>query len=90
VRRSGSENEPTRGARLAAEPGRWQIALKIGGTIQLLAHGCSIDGDDFAFCTPWVAWRRLALEMTKNDVATAAAACVRGIGQGARPPAPTS
>lgn len=35
--------------RLASEPGRWEVALRMGGTVHLLAHGYSIDGDDYVF-----------------------------------------
>ncbi|HEX5945962.1 MAG TPA: hypothetical protein VFY82_06770 [Acidimicrobiales bacterium] len=35
--------------RLAAEPGRWQVTLVGGDTIQLLAHGYSIEADEYVF-----------------------------------------
>jgi hypothetical protein len=35
--------------RLASEPGRWQVTLIGGQTIQLLAHGNSIEGDEYVF-----------------------------------------
>lgn len=35
--------------RLASEPGRWQVVLKAGVTIHLLAHSYSINGDDCVF-----------------------------------------
>lgn len=37
------------GLRLASEPGRWQVRLAGGETIQLLAHGYSIEGDEYVF-----------------------------------------
>lgn len=40
---------PSSNMRLASEPGRWQVGLTMGGSIHLLAHGYSIDGDDYVF-----------------------------------------
>ncbi len=37
------------GLLLASEPGRWQVTLVGGQTIQLLAHGYSIEGDEYVF-----------------------------------------
>lgn len=35
--------------RLASEPGRWQVVLATGETIHLVAHGYSVDGDEYVF-----------------------------------------
>lgn len=35
--------------RLASEPGQWQVTLSSGELIQLLAHGFSIEEDQYVF-----------------------------------------
>lgn len=34
---------------LASEPGRWEIALAGGEQVHVLAHGYSIEGDEYVF-----------------------------------------
>ena len=35
--------------RLASEPGEWRVTLTSGETIQLLAHGYSMEEDEYVF-----------------------------------------